>query len=70
MKTKIAFLLAVLVVGVFLAGCQDTQSSGLASYNQPQGQQPYSGAVGGGCGVAPQSDEIPSGAFDSVATLA
>ena len=68
MKTKIAFLLAVLVVGVFLAGCQDTQSSGLASYNQPQGQQNQ--YVGGGCGVAPANAEVPSGAFDSAAASA
>ena len=64
MNAKLLILL-VLVVGVFLAGCQDTQSSGLASYNQPQGQQPYSGAVGGGCGVSPSDSEMPSGAFDS-----
>ena len=68
MKTKLVVLLAVLVFGVFLAGCQDTQSSGLASYNQPQDQQNQ--YVGGGCGVAPASDELPSGAFDSAATLA
>jgi len=50
---KKAILLAVLIVGVFLAGCTSSQD-GYATYNQQQGgQQPY---VGGGCGVAPNAD--------------
>ena len=44
-------ILAVLVLSIFLVGCSPkTEYSGYATYNQPQGQQPY---VGGGCGVAP-----------------
>lgn len=56
MKTKIAVLLAVLVIGLFLAGCSGTTSGGSTynSYNQPQGQQNQ--YVGGGCGVAPSAE--------------
>ena len=69
MKTKIAILLAVLAIGVFLAGCSDnTQTSGLEGYNQPQGQQNQ--YVGGGCGVAPADAEMPGNAFDSTAPSA
>ncbi|MBI1936007.1 hypothetical protein HYS31_06210 [Candidatus Woesearchaeota archaeon] len=53
MKTKIAILLAVLALSVFLLGCGQ-QSSNYQSYNQPQGQQGQ--YVGGGCGVAPAAD--------------
>ena len=55
MNAKI-FLLAVLIVSVFLIGCTSNQGSNYAAYNQPQGQagagQPPPGYVGGGCGVA------------------
>lgn len=46
-------ILLVLVFSVFLVGCTSSPSSGYATYNQPQQQQPY---VGGGCGVAPDAD--------------
>jgi len=48
-----AIVLAVLLVGLFLAGCTTSQtgSNGYATYNQPQ-QGQY---VGGGCGVAPSA---------------
>ncbi|MBI2654072.1 hypothetical protein HYX02_04640 [Candidatus Woesearchaeota archaeon] len=51
MKTK-AIVLLVLVLGVFLFGCTQSQS-GYSTYNQPQQQGQY---VGGGCGVAPSAD--------------
>jgi len=44
-------LLAAVVFSVFLLGCASS-NDGYATYNQPQGQQPY---VGGGCGVAPDA---------------
>ena len=49
MKTAI---LVVLVFSVFLIGCASSDTSGYATYNQPQ-QGQY---VGGGCGVAPSGD--------------
>lgn len=49
---KKLLILCVLFIGVFLIGCTSTQSSGYATYNQPQ-QGQY---VGGGCGVAPSAD--------------
>lgn len=52
MKIK-TILLAVLVISVFLVGCQKPSTAGYATYNQQGQQQPY---VGGGCGVAPQAD--------------
>ena len=64
MKIKTA-ILAVLVFSVFLVGCTSSQTSGYATYNQPQGQQnPY---VGGGCGVAPSGvyEETPIKALNS-----
>ncbi|MBI4143554.1 hypothetical protein HY487_01575 [Candidatus Woesearchaeota archaeon] len=63
MNKKI-FVLAVLVLSVFLAGCASNQA-GYSTYNQQQqGQQPY---VGGGCGVAPSGayEDTPIGSFDS-----
>ena len=53
MSIKTAVLL-VLVLGIFLAGCQQSQS-GYAAYNQPQ-QGEQGQYVGGGCGVAPSGD--------------
>ena len=65
MNAKI-LVLAVLVVGVLLAGCTKSNDySGYATYNNPQGQQqPY---VGGGCGVAPSGDygDTPVEALDT-----
>lgn len=53
MNTKLA-LAAILIVGIFLIGCQqDYATGGYQSYNQPGQQNQY---VGGGCGVAPSSD--------------
>ena len=65
MKTKV-LILAVLVLGVFLAGCT-TGKSTYDTYNQQQQggqQQPY---VGGGCGVAPSGDyaDTPVEALDT-----
>ena len=54
---KIMMLAGVLVLGLFLVGCQSstTGNAAYSQYNQPQGggQQQY---VGGGCGVAPSAD--------------
>ena len=65
-----AFVILVLVLGAFLAGCTSSQQSGYASYNQqgqPQGQPQGGQYVGGGCGVAPSGDyaSTPAGAFGS-----
>ena len=51
-------ILAVLLIGVFLAGCAPQTQSGYATYNQPQGQGggQQGQYVGGGCGVAPMQD--------------
>ena len=67
MKIKTA-LLAVLLVSVFLVGCESKTTS-YAAYNQPQGQ-PQGQYVGGGCGVAPSADykDTPSKAFDSASS--
>ncbi len=46
-------LLAVLVVSAFLVGCQSSTAD-YSAYGQPQGQQNQ--YVGGGCGVAAESD--------------
>ena len=54
MNAKIA-ILAVLVLSALLIGCTSSPSSGYASYNQPQGQQPQGQYVGGGCGVEQQA---------------
>lgn len=54
MNAKLVVLL-VLVVGVLLAGCNSASSDGYASYNQQQGQQ-QNQYVGGGCGVAAETD--------------
>ncbi|MBI4452397.1 hypothetical protein HY637_03135 [Candidatus Woesearchaeota archaeon] len=54
MNAKIVVLL-VLVVGVLLVGCNSASSDGYATYNQQQGQQ-QNQYVGGGCGVAAESD--------------
>ena len=55
MKIKAA-ILAVLLVGIFLAGCEPSSKlDTYATYNQPQ-QQQQNQYVGGGCGVAPGSD--------------
>ena len=60
MNAKIVVLL-VLVVGVLLAGCNSASSDGYATYNQQQGQQNQ--YVGGGCGVAAETDYgVPSAA--------
>jgi hypothetical protein len=69
MKAKIAVLLAILVVGLFLVGCSSGSQSGYSSYNQQGQQNQY---VGGGCGVAPQADysETPAGDFGSKADSA
>jgi hypothetical protein len=69
MKAKIAVLLAVLVIGLFLAGCSSNAQNGYASYNQQGQQNQY---VGGGCGVAPQADysETPVSGFGSKADSA
>ena len=63
MKIK-TILLAVLVISVFLVGCQKPSTAGYATYNQQQQQGQY---VGGGCGVAPQADyeDTPVKALDS-----
>ena len=53
MKIK-TILLAVLVISVFLVGCQKPSTAGYATYDQ-QGQQKGQ-YVGGGCGVAPSGD--------------
>ena len=60
MNIKTAILI-VLVFSVFLIGCE-SKTSGYASYNQPQGQQPPQQGqyVGGGCGVAPSADYTES----------
>ncbi len=50
MNAKLA-MLVVLIVSAFLIGCT-SNTNGYSTYNQPQ-QQQY---VGGGCGVAPNSD--------------
>ncbi len=62
MNLKIA-ILVVLVFSIFLVGCTSSQSSGYATYNQPQ-QGQY---VGGGCGVAPNAayEDTPIEALDS-----
>ena len=58
MNAKLVVLL-VLVVGVLLAGCNSASSDGYATYNQQQGQQNQ--YVGGGCGVAAETDYgVPS----------
>ena len=60
MNAKILVLL-VLVVGVFLAGCSQSPSGDYASYNQPQQQGQQNQYVGGGCGVAAETDYgVPS----------
>ena len=51
MNAKLA-ILVVLVIGVFLAGC-NPKTTGYTAYNQPQGQPQGGQYVGGGCGVAP-----------------
>lgn len=54
MKSKtLAFLLVIVVIGVFLLGCAQNQPpTGYQAYGGAQGgqQQAY---VGGGCGLAP-----------------
>ena len=56
MNTK-KLVLAVLLVSVFLIGCNSASNTGAyASYNQPAGQGQPNSAVGGGCGVAPSAD--------------
>ena len=58
MNAKLVVLL-ILVVGVFLAGCSSANTDGYATYNQQQGQQNQ--YVGGGCGVAAETDYgVPS----------
>jgi len=58
MNAKIIVLL-VLAVGVLLVGCNSASSDGYATYNQQQGQQNQ--YVGGGCGVAAETDYgVPS----------
>ena len=54
MNKKI-FISVLLLIGIFLAGCTQSQS-GYATYNQPQQGQPQGQYVGGGCGVAPSGD--------------
>ena len=49
-------LLLTLVVSIFLVGCQRSDTTGYAAYNQPQGQPQGGQYVGGGCGVAPSGD--------------
>jgi len=63
---KTAIVVLVLLVGVFLVGCQKDPTAGYATYNQQQGQQ-QGQYVGGGCGVAPQADyeDTPVKALDS-----
>ncbi len=63
MKIK-TILLAVLVISVFLVGCQKPSTAGYATYNQQQQQGQY---VGGGCGVAPQAgyDDVSVDTLDS-----
>ena len=59
MNAKILVLL-VLVVGVLLIGCNSASSNGYQTYNQQQGQQ-QNQYVGGGCGVAAETDYgVPS----------
>ena len=64
MKKTILFL--VLVVGLLLVGCSSSSKTDYSAYNQPAGQQQQ--YVGGGCGVAPQTDyeSTPVGAFETV----
>ena len=61
MNAKLLILL-VLAVGIFLIGCSQSPSGDYASYNQQQqGQQNQ--YVGGGCGVAAETDYgVPSAA--------
>ncbi len=64
MKIK-TILLAVLLISVFLVGCQKP-TTGYASYNQQQAQQ-QGQYVGGGCGVAPSGNyaDTPAEAIES-----
>ena len=65
MNAKLLILL-VLVVGVLLAGCNSASNDGYETYNQQQGQQ-QNQYVGGGCGVAAESNyELPSAGQASV----
>jgi|TARA_B100001971_G_C18154479_1_gene517701 hypothetical protein len=62
---KILVLMVVLVLAVFLVGCQqEPQYTGYAASGQGQ-QQPY---VGGGCGVAPADDTGDAADISSVST--
>ena len=54
MNAKLLILL-VLAVGIFLIGCSQSPSVDYATYNQQQGQQ-QNQYVGGGCGVAAETD--------------
>lgn len=69
MNAKIV-LMAVLVLAVFVAGCEKS-NSGYANYNQQAGQAPQGQYVGGGCGVAPSADyeDTPINAFGQGAQL-
>lgn len=59
-----ALVLAVLLVGVFLVGCEKEVNYNAYSQQPPPGQ---GAVVGGGCGVAPSGDaeNTPVGAFGS-----
>ena len=54
MNIKLIILLVVL--GLFLTACLRDKTADYSTYSQPQGQQPDSPYVGGGCGVAPVDD--------------
>ncbi len=67
---NVKVLAIVLLVSIFVLGCTQSGTNGYASYNQqPQGQQGQ--YVGGGCGVAPQTDyeSTPVNDFSSVDSL-
>ncbi len=55
MNAKFVVIL-VLVVGIFLAGCNSASTNGYSTYNQQQQGQQQNQYVGGGCGVAAESD--------------
>jgi len=63
-------LMAVLLVGVLIVGCESKTTS-YATYNQPKGgQQPNGQYVGGGCGVAPSGDykDTPTEALNPISS--
>lgn len=53
---KIKIVLFLLILALVLTSCGKTATN-YSTYNQQQPQQPQGGQyVGGGCGVAPQSE--------------